>query len=111
MGHESKELWRLELRVMAGGREVLTARLHPDFVEFGKSGRVWDRKSVIEVLAHRRSSLPELSSQAIVVVDQQTRLLTYVTSTPQGTRALRSSLWVLEGERWLLRFHQGTPCS
>ena len=35
-------------------------------------------------------------------------LLTYRSYTRSGT-ALRSSLWVLDGAQWRLRFHQGTP--
>ena len=36
----------------------------------------------------------------------------HVTSTSvrsSGSRACRSSIWVREGDRWLLRHHQGTP--
>jgi ribonuclease HI len=35
-------------------------------------------------------------------------LLTYRSFARSGT-TLRSSLWVLDGDRWRLRFHQGTP--
>ena len=35
-------------------------------------------------------------------------LLRYDTTGPEGT-ARRSSLWVREKGRWLLRHHQGTP--
>ena len=35
-------------------------------------------------------------------------LLRYDTTGPEGT-ARRSSLWVREKGRWLLRPHQGTP--
>ena len=35
-------------------------------------------------------------------------LLRYVTTGPDGT-VRRSSLWVKERGRWLLRHHQGTP--
>jgi len=40
-------------------------------------------------------------------------LLTYVSEARFDTleRANRSSLWVREGGRWRLRFHQGTPLS
>jgi ribonuclease HI len=35
-------------------------------------------------------------------------LLTYRSYSRSGT-TLRSSLWVLDGNRWRLRFHQETP--
>ena len=38
----------------------------------------------------------------------ETILLTYRSHTRAGT-VLRSSLWVLDGTQWRLRFHQGTP--
>ena len=37
-----------------------------------------------------------------------TVLLTYRSYSRTGS-ALRSSLWVLDGGQWRLRFHQGTP--
>jgi ribonuclease HI len=90
------------------------ALLHPDFVEYGSSGRVWDRTSV-----------PAATSQAaghaaghIEAGDLRPRrlgpdvvLLTYRTTTP-GRSVLRSSTWVRDGAAgWLLLFHQGTPTS
>ena len=39
---------------------------------------------------------------------EKTMLLTYRSRTREGS-ALRSSLWVLDGAQWRLRFHQGTP--
>jgi ribonuclease HI len=35
-------------------------------------------------------------------------LLTYRSQGRTGS-SLRSSLWVLDGTQWRLRFHQGTP--
>jgi ribonuclease HI len=35
-------------------------------------------------------------------------LLTYASHDDRG-RILRSSLWLSDGSRWRLRFHQGTP--
>ena len=41
-------------------------------------------------------------------IGADTILLTYRSYSRSGT-ALRSSLWVLDGGQWRLRFHQGTP--
>jgi len=87
--------------------ERVRALLHPDFVEFGASGRVWDRNSIaavtsgtVERIAATEFTTARLGPDAV--------LLTY-RSDAAGRRALRSSVWVREPQAgWLLRFHQGT---
>jgi hypothetical protein len=87
--------------------ERMRALLHPDFVEYGSSGRVWDRESIGAVSAD-----PEPISAADFLarrVGPDAVLLTY-TSTRAGRDALRSSMWIRDsGDTWLLLFHQGTP--
>ncbi len=89
--------------------ELAGALLDPDFVEFGASGRSWDRTSILVAMAE------EADPPSIRVRDLEgTRLgadlvhLTY-TSESGGRRARRSSLWRRTDGRWLLLFHQGTP--
>lgn len=83
--------------------------LHPDFLEFGRSGRTYTRS---ECLAMERTEiLAELRDFVVHPVDHDTVLVTYVSvvrgATPQVSN--RSSLWLRKDGRWLLRFHQGTP--
>lgn len=90
--------------------DAVRSLLHPDFVEYGASGRVWNRTSVPAA-----TSGP---AEGITVADLRPRwvgdgavLLTY-RSEASGRRALRSSIWVRDPEAgWLLLFHQGTPCA
>src|SRR5690242_19059628 len=85
----------------------MRALLHPDFVEFGASGRAWDRSSI--------SAVTSGIEEPIVGTDlRPTRLgpdailLTY-RSDASGRRALRSSIRVrVPDGGWLLRFHQET---
>ena len=87
--------------------ERLRALLHPDFTEYGASGRIWDRDSItavtsgaVERVAATDFSAVRLGADAI--------LLTFRTDD-SGRRALRSSVWVRDADAgWLLRFHQGT---
>ncbi len=82
--------------------------LHPDFVEFGASGRIWDRSSIVAALGG--------DPRRIVVTDMTPRrlgpdavLLTY-RATEGGRSTLRSSTWIRDrGLGWVLLFHQGTP--
>lgn len=82
--------------------------LHPDFLEIGSSGRVWTRDAMMMALEDdpgERTEIEVLSSDRI---GTSAVLLTYRSFARSGT-TLRTSLWVLDGDRWRLRFHQGTP--
>ena len=88
--------------------EQVVALLHPDFQEFGASGRVWDRESIVSVTSG--------TNAPIQATDLRTRdlgadavLVTY-RSSEAGREALRSSIWLRDPDAgWLLLFHQGTP--
>ena len=92
--------------------QAVSALLHPDFFEFGRSGRSWTRSQIIERSADSSMPRTEISSAAAVLLADNLALLTYrSTNSATGDSTLRSSLWVLQGASWLLRFHQGTPCA
>ncbi len=76
-----------------------------DFVEIGRSGRVWDRAAVIGLLAGPPDLAVRIADFAVTMLRDDIALATY-TTTPDP--ALRSSLWVRRGGRWRIRFHQGT---
>src|SRR5690625_1455607 len=80
--------------------------LHPSFTEVGASGRRLDRE---EILAHL-APLDRVEAAEFVAdeIAPGVVLLRYVTTSP--TRSVeRTSVWVQEDGRWLLRHHQGTP--
>jgi ribonuclease HI len=82
--------------------------LHPDFAEIGRSGRLWGRDDTLQALASEESEIVELEVLATDVVADGVILLTARTTDVRGG-TLRSSLWQRSGDRWRLRFHQGTP--
>lgn len=82
--------------------------LHPDFAEIGQSGRMWTRDAMISSLQEDPETDASLEFFAAERLGEDSILLTYRTSTRTGS-ALRSSLWLRDGEQWRLRFHQGTP--
>jgi ribonuclease HI len=102
----SRERQLLDPAVRASGDRVREL-LHPDFLEYGASGRIWARAAVIAALADD----PDVSGEGIdfspVKLADDVVLLTY---RIQGDAAsLRSSIWVKDPVRgWRLRFHQGT---
>lgn len=110
----------LTLPAVRGERALLTPEvrrdpalagplLHEDFVEFGSSGTVWRRESILQALAeetgeHAREPL----DLECAVLGPGCVLLTYSTRSGALT-TLRSSIWVQDRNgHWRLRFHQGT---
>jgi hypothetical protein len=97
--------------------ELTGELLHPDFVEFGASGRRWSRAEMIESLAAEQS--PAVSSpagqDAVATVSDLagTRLaddivlVTYL-SQRESRRCHRSSIWRRTADGWRVYFHQGT---
>ena len=89
--------------------DLVGALLHPEFVEFGASGRVWDAESIVEALAAEQTPSEIRATDLVaVLLDPGVVLLTFRTDSA-GRACLRSSLWIRSDEdQWLLRFHQGT---
>ena len=82
--------------------------LHPDFMEIGSSGRVWTRDAMMMALEEDPGERTDIEILGADRIGAGAVLLTYRSFARSGT-TLRSSLWVLDGGRWRLRFHQGTP--
>jgi len=82
--------------------------LHPDFVEIGSSGRMWTRDAMMMALEEDPGERTDIEVLSADRIGDASVLLTYRSFGRAGT-TLRSSLWVLDGARWRLRFHQGTP--
>ena len=83
--------------------------LHRDYTEFGQSGRSWDRDSVTAMMAALDAEPIAAEGLEAVRLGSDVILVTYTSVRSSGSRACRSSIWVREGDRWLLRHHQGTP--
>ncbi|HEV7189001.1 MAG TPA: DUF4440 domain-containing protein [Blastococcus sp.] len=102
-----RELALLDPRVRQDPAQV-RALLHPDFVEYGASGRVWDHASVVEATAGSAEPIEATDLEPRRVAEDVV-LLTY-RSVAAGREALRSSTWIRDpAAGWLLLFHQGTP--
>lgn len=108
------EIRQLELSLhradVRGSRERVDQLLADDFMEFGKSGSVYDKCLLIEVLAQERGGSPQLSVEdfAVRFLSETIALATYRATAP-SRRTLRSSIWRHESSGWRMTFHQGTP--
>jgi hypothetical protein len=94
-------------------RAQVEALLAADFQEFGSSGNVWSRQTIVDSLAGGDYDPPLGEEMQCNLITADVALVTYRSvriDEAQGTRAetLRSSLWVRESDQWRVRFHQGT---
>ena len=84
----------------------VAALLHPDWVEVGKSGRVWskaDKLAEVSPGLGTEFELIKVERIAPEVIMVQWRGL-----SDRGN-SRRVSVWVRDGNRWLMRYQQGTP--
>lgn len=83
--------------------------LHRDFAEHGRSGRRWTRADVVGMTVGPLEG--ELLDVVAAPVAPGAVLLTYVALVGPDPvrRSVHASLWLLTGDGWRLRFHQGTP--
>ncbi|MGK8507077.1 DUF4440 domain-containing protein [Nocardia asiatica] len=88
-------------------RVASSALLDPEFREFGASGKVWDRESILDMMSEATSSPPTIDNVMAARLGPNTILLTYRTHSPERT-AVRSSIWLHRENGWKLYFHQGT---
>ncbi|MBB5330207.1 DUF4440 domain-containing protein [Tunturiibacter gelidoferens] len=89
--------------------------LADDFLEFGASGRVFDKASILEDLQNEATrpasfltdfAIRELSPTIILATYRATRL--NADGEPIG-QSRRSSIWAHVNGQWQITFHQGTP--
>jgi hypothetical protein len=106
------ETHRIETR---RNRGRLSELLHPEFVEFARSGQPYERAAVLDEFS-TGAELPPVHAQdfELTEVGPEAALLTYrsahIDSAGRLHRCtLRSSLWIRTLAGWRLRFHQGTP--
>jgi hypothetical protein len=85
------------------------ALLAPEFVEFGASGRVFDRAAIVaSLLAEGAPARRRISRVALRELAPGVALLTCRVTRDDGQQTLRSSLWQQREGRWQMVFHQGT---
>lgn len=96
-------------------RDRLNELLHDSFIEFGKSGRIFTKHTVIQELSEEGDGLNVLSQDYLLQLTKDgTALVTYKSALIKNDGTVhgfanRSSYWVFEDDRWQMCFHQGTP--
>jgi len=105
-----EELWREETRFDRARMERVMSH---DFIEYGRSGRVYRRdesRAIPRRPIHAVIPLPDFHARLLAPDVAQVTYESRVTHDGVVQRGRRSSIWTREvsGE-WRLRFHQGTP--
>ncbi|WP_338845395.1 DUF4440 domain-containing protein [Massilia sp. W12] len=100
-------------------RARLAELLHPDFLEFGRSGRSYTFAEIVEHLSAAAPEQPWLNGLKaqnfkLRLLQDGLALLTYQSVNldaqgQPGLHALRSSIWQQNASGWQMIFHQGTP--
>jgi hypothetical protein len=99
---------RLHEKAVRDSRSRVAELIADDFVEFGKSGAVYDKEDILNALVGEQDDLEiEVSEFVARELSSDVVLVTYKT-TARGAFANRSSIWVKRDGRWQMTFHQGT---
>src|SRR6185312_3999677 len=94
--------------------DAVAALLADGFMEFGSSGTIYTKATIIELLkgetVDSRVTVENFQSREL---GQGVVLVTYISSKPCGIheetiRVLRSSIWQFQQDTWQMVFHQGT---
>ena len=99
---------RLPYPLVRAVPEQVRALLAPEFVEFGASGRVFDRGVILAMLAAeppRRARQMRGFKVRLLVPDAA--LTSWRVRCDDGIETLRSSVWQSRDSRWQMVFHQG----
>jgi len=93
--------------------EEISRLLADDFVEFGVSGRTFDKLQVVEESPHSPPVPVIIKEFQVKILSPDVVLATYRAVKTNESReemrnSLRSSIWKFLDGRWQMVFHQGT---
>jgi hypothetical protein len=94
--------------------ERLDLLLADEFREFGRSGTIYGKRQIIELMCQEEPVRRTIAEFTVKQIAENVALITYRSSrTDENSgielESLRSSLWRKNGAQWQLLFHQGTP--
>jgi hypothetical protein len=104
-----EELWREETRFDEKRMREIIA---PDFIEFGRSGRIYMREDSLAAPRQPIDAVLPLPDFGARLLHPDVAQVTYnsaVTYDGAVQYARRSSIWSRTPSGWVLKFHQGTP--
>jgi glyoxylase I family protein len=116
----SKHIRELELELLSPDTRRNPAELDKlidnNFVEIGKSGKVWNKKSVIDALLNEPDTRITITDFSLTKISEDVVLAIYKAyhnhlEDNTSIMSIRSSVWKLSNAGWKIIFHQGTKVS
>jgi hypothetical protein len=104
-----EKLWLDETRFDIPYMERVLAE---DFLEIGRSGRLYQREDTLSVPRESINAvipLPDFDARLLTEDIAQVIYNSKVTYDSVVQKGRRSSIWSRTSNGWILRFHQGTP--
>lgn len=94
-------------------RVKMDALLADDFIEYGRSGRTYDKAAILETADKPFDGQLSLHGFSAKALAPSVALVNYSSllhrSDGSKSHSLRSSIWTRTEHGWKLVFHQGTP--
>ena len=113
-----KKIYELETSLhkkeVRNSSDKVSALIADDFIEFGKSGGVFNKQDTLKGLANESDDLQiKVSDFKAKELSQDVVLVTYFASMIDNgnlntVSTNRSSIWMLRDGEWQMVFHQGT---
>jgi hypothetical protein len=107
-----EELLDLEQRLLdpavRGSPAAVIPLLHPEFLEFGSSGRVYTKDAIVQMMVQETPGVVKIRDFDVREVSDDVALVTYRTIGIEGRETRRSSVWLRRESGWQIVFHQGT---
>jgi hypothetical protein len=102
--------------VLRRNPEKLASLLADDFVEFGSSGRTYDKNQILYRLGRQLAAQLTIEEFRLIELAPDAALVTYRARAESADGkaekySLRNSVWVQRVEEWRMIFHQGTLVS
>ncbi|HAT8178957.1 TPA: GNAT family N-acetyltransferase [Legionella pneumophila] len=106
-----KLIHKLELSLLnqtiRQSKSKLNQLIADEFVEFGKSGKVYKKHNILDSLPFEKMRTFSVLDFEVKELSQNVILAMYK-AIENDTVSLRSSIWKLYGNEWRIIFHQGT---
>jgi hypothetical protein len=106
------ELLQLEQRLLdptvRGSPGAVIPLLHPEFLEFGSSGRVYTKDAIVQMMVQETPGVVKIRDFDVREISDDVALVTYRTIGQEGRETRRSSIWLRRNNDWQIVFHQGT---
>jgi hypothetical protein len=107
---EEELLWRAARK----DAERLNELIADEFIEIGKSGKIYTKQALIDALKNEKFTKSDITDYKISFISDTIALIVYTSKIYDKAKSkvqstIRSSIWKSFNGEWKMIFHQGTP--